>query len=339
MTEHLDAVSASRVLITQDLGDPAVAPLDALGVTLDHRRADAPLDRGDLVERARGATAVICLLTDGIGADLLATPGLRVVANVAAGVDNIDVEAATAAGVVVTNTPGVLTEATADLTLALILGAARRVPEGDAYLRAGRYTHWTLTQAQEGIDLQGATLGLYGFGLIAQAVARRAVGFGMTVQYHARSRRSPAEEAAAGDARLVGFDELVATSDVLSLHVPHTAETHHAIGAAQFEAMRPGALLINTARGKVVDEAALARALADSVIAGAGLDVYEHEPEVHPDLLEQRERVVLLPHLGSATAVTRRRMRELAVGSVVDALSERRPTHVVNPAAVPDAWT
>lgn len=299
---------------------------------MDARVEDWPLPADELRERAADADALVCLLTDRVDAQLLdAAPHLGAVANVAVGYDNIDVAAATAAAVAVANTPGVLTEATADLTFALILAAARRIPEGDGFLRAGRYTHWKLDQEQLGADVFGTTLGIYGLGAIGRAVARRAVGgFGMTVRYFGRHRLSPTEEAALG-VSYAPLEELLETSDFVSLHAPSTTETRHVIDASALSRMKSSAILINTARGPLVDEGALATAIADGTIAGAGLDVYEAEPAVHPKLLELRQRVVLLPHLGSATVSTRQQMAQIAVDNVIAALAGRRPPDLVNP--------
>jgi lactate dehydrogenase-like 2-hydroxyacid dehydrogenase len=239
------------------------------------------------------------------------------------------VAAATRAGVAVTNTPRVLTEATADLAFALLLATARRVPEGDAFLREGRYTHWRVRQEQTGVDVHGATLGLFGLGQIGRAVARRARGFDMTVLYHDVQPLPDEDEAALGVA-YVPFEELLARSDFVSVHAPLTDTTRHRFDAAAFAAMKPTAMLINTARGPIVDEAALAAALRDGVVAGAGLDVYEREPEVDPLLLKLRERVVLLPHLGSATGATRREMCRTAARNARDVLLGKRPENLVN---------
>lgn len=309
-----------------------LAPLAAAGYDVHAEPGDAPLPPERLWELCADADALICLLTDRVDEDLLrAAPRLRVVANVAAGYDNIDVAAATRAGVAVTNTPGVLTEPTADLTFALLLAAARRVPEGDAFLRAGRYTHWKLDQEQTGLDVHGRTLGIIGLGQIGRAVARRAFhGFGMRVLYHQRRRLDPIEEAELG-VTWSELDELLVRADFVSLHAPLTEETRHLVDAEALARMKASAVLVNTARGPLVDEAALVEALRSGTIAGAGLDVYEDEPAVHPGLLELRERVVLLPHLGSATEATRRKMADLAVANVLAVLSGRRPPNRVNP--------
>jgi lactate dehydrogenase-like 2-hydroxyacid dehydrogenase len=321
-----------RLFVSQEIIEEALAELDGSGIQVDVRREHRPLPAERLRAVAAAYEGLVCLLTDRIDAELLAAcPRLKVVANVAVGFDNIDVEAATRAGVVVTNTPKVLTEATADLGFALLLATARRVPEGDAFLRAGRYTHWRVRQEQMGVDVHGATLGLFGLGQIGRAVARRARGFDMTVLYHDVARLPADAEAELGVA-YVSFEELLARSDFVSVHAPLTDSTRHRFDAAAFARMKPSAVLVNTARGPIVDEAALAAALRDGVIAGAGLDVYEREPEVHPALLELREQVVLLPHLGSATATTRLEMSRLALRCARDVLLGKRPEVVVNPA-------
>jgi lactate dehydrogenase-like 2-hydroxyacid dehydrogenase len=321
----------SRVFVSQEIVEDALAEFDGTGIAVDVRRDHRPLPPEELRAAAAGYDGLICLLTDRIDAEFLAVcPRLRVVANVAVGYDNIDVAAATSAGVAVTNTPRVLTEATADLAFALLLATARRVPEGDAFLREGRYTHWRVRQEQTGVDVHGATLGLFGLGQIGRAVARRARGFDMTVLYHDVQPLPDEDEAALG-VTYVPFGELLARSDFVSVHAPLTDSTRHRFDAAALAAMKPTAMLINTARGPIVDEAALAAALRDGVIAGAGLDVYEREPEVDPLLLQLRERVVLLPHLGSATGATRREMCRTAARNVRDALLGRRPENLVNP--------
>ncbi|TQM11654.1 2-hydroxyacid dehydrogenase [Pseudonocardia kunmingensis] len=320
----------SRVFVSQEIVEDALEEFHGTGITVDLRRDHPPLPAAELRAAVAGYDGLICLLTDRIDEELLAAnPQLRVVANVAVGYDNIDVAAATRAGVAVTNTPRVLTDATADLAFTLLLSTARRVPEGDAFLRAGQYTHWRINQEQLGVDVFGATLGLFGLGQIGRAVARRARGFDMTVLYHDVARLPEQDERELG-VTYVEFDELLARSDFVSLHAPLLDSTRHRFDAAAFAAMKPTAMLINTARGPLVDEAALAAALRDGVIAGAGLDVYEREPEVEAQLLELRERVVLLPHLGSATGTTRREMCRMAARNVRDALSGERPENLVN---------
>lgn len=325
-----------KLFVSQEIVEEALGELDGSGIEVDARRDDRPLPAERLRETVAGYDGLVCLLTDRIDAGFLdACPRLKVVSNVAVGFDNIDVAAATRAGVVVTNTPRVLTEATADLAFALLLATARRVPEGDAFLRAGRYTHWRVKQEQMGVDVFGATLGLFGLGQIGSAVARRARGFEMTVLYH-DVVRLPVEVESELGVVYGSFEELLARSDFVSVHAPLLDSTRHRFDAEAFARMRRSAVLINTARGPIVDEAALATALRDGVIAGAGLDVYENEPAVHPELLELGERVVLLPHLGSATRTTRLEMSRMAVRCARDTLLGKRPEVAVNPEVFDD---
>jgi lactate dehydrogenase-like 2-hydroxyacid dehydrogenase len=322
----------ARVVVSQYVFPEVLAALSDAGYEVDARAVDTPLPPEELRRAVADADALICLLTDRVDEGLLsAAPRLVIVANVAVGFDNIDVGAATHRGVAVSNTPGVLTEASADLAFALILATARRVPEGDTFLRAGRYTHWKLAQEQLGVDVFGQCLGIIGLGKIGRALARRArAGFGMHVVYHNRNRLPDEQERELG-VTYVDRESLLATSDFVSLHTPLTLETHHLINAAALALMKPTAILINTSRGPVVHETALAAALAAGTIGGAGLDVYENEPQVCPELLAVRDRVVLLPHLGSATMSTRRKMSEIAVANVIDALGGVRPRNLVNP--------
>lgn len=282
---------------------------------------DATIDSPSLAD----ADAVICLLNQPITAPFLdAAPSLRIVANVAVGYENIDVVAAKARGVVVTNTPGVLTEATADHAFALLLAAARRIPEADASIREGAFPSWGLRQPLTGIDVHGKILGIVGMGRIGAAVARRGHhGFGMSILYHSRSCK-PNLEAELG-ARNVSFRDLLAQSDFVSIHVPSTTETQHLFNAEAFARMKSTAILVNVARGAVVDEAALVCALEEGLIAGAGLDVFEQEPDVHPGLLTLHEHVVLSPHLASATVETRKAMGDMAVDNVLAVLAGKPP--------------
>lgn len=279
---------------------------------------DRQLQPEELREVGAGANALVALLGDRIDAELLdaAGAGLQVVANVAVGHDNIDLPAARERGVVVTNTPGVLTDATADLAMALILAVTRRLGEGERLVRSESGWEWGI-DFMLGRGIQGQTLGIVGLGAIGSAVARRALGFGMSIAY---ASRNPAPGEADLGVRRMELDELLATTDVVSLHVPLTNETRHLIDARRLGLMRPAAYLVNTARGPVVDEAALADSLAAGQIAGAGLDVFEAEPTVHPRLLEL-DNVVLLPHLGSATVETRTAMAVLAARNAVAVLS------------------
>ena len=279
---------------------------------------------------ARGAAtfeAIVSVVTDRIDEALLArAPRLRVVANVAVGYDNIDVSACVARGVAVTNTPGVLTDATADLAFGLLLASARRVAEGDRQVRRGAFAGWTPSLLL-GSRVHGATLGLVGLGRIGQAMARRARGFGMRVLYAAPTRASHDVERALG-ATAVSLDDLFARADFVSLHCPLTPETRHLVNAERLARMRAGAVLVNTARGACVDEAALAAALRDGPLAAAGLDVFEDEPRVHPALLAL-ENVVLAPHIGSADRPTRVSMATMAVDSVRAVLDGQPPLNLV----------
>lgn len=269
------------------------------------------------------AEALVCLLTHRVDAALLEkAPRLRVVANAVVGFEHVDVAACRARGIVVTNTPDVLTGATADLAWALILAAVRRLPQAERSLRAGEFGGWGFWDYLGG-DLEGRTLGIYGMGRIGRAVARRAAGFGMRVVYHSRTPLSAEDERALAAER-VGFDELIERGDVISLHAPLTPDTRHAFGRDVLRRMRPGSVLVNTARGALVDEAALVDALRDGPLAAAGLDVYEHEPALHPGLLAL-PNVVLLPHIGSATHCTRTGMAMLAARNAHAVLSGRAP--------------
>ncbi len=305
------------VLVTRKLPASVLATLEAVA-SVDVHASDVPLAPEALRERAAGKDALVCMLTDVVDAALLdAAPTLRIVANVAVGYNNIQVAEARRRGVIVTNTPDVLTESVADFTWALILAITRRLAEGDRLVRRGAWKGWAF-DFMLGSDLRGKQLGLVGFGRIARAVAARAPAFGMRVAYASR------REAAADGAEAMPLDRLLNTSDVVSLHVPLTPETTHLIDKRSLARMKRSAYLVNTARGPVVDEAALAWALQQRLIAGAALDVYEREPEVHADLLPL-ENVLLVPHLGSGTTETRTAMADLAVRNVVAVLEGRPP--------------
>lgn len=294
-------------------------------VALTCNAHERDLTREELLGLVRGQHGVISMLTDRLDAEVFdAAPNLKVVSNYAVGYNNIDVAAARARGIVVTNTPGVLTDATADLTWALILGIARRVGEGERIVRSGTWTGWAPTQLL-GAELRGGGLGIVGLGRIGRAVAIRAQGFGMRVVYATRGSAPDAQP----DWQALPLTDLLKTADVVSLHVPLTDQTRHLIGASELAMMKPTAYLINTSRGPVVDEAALAEALAHGRIAGAGLDVYEREPAIHPGLLAC-ENALLLPHLGSATTQTRERMGLIAVENLLAVLEGRRPPYPVN---------
>jgi lactate dehydrogenase-like 2-hydroxyacid dehydrogenase len=319
----------SSIVVTRRIPEPALDLLRAAGDTWVSPE-DRPLTTEELHDAVAGADAVVTLLHDRVDDAFLDAAGaqLRVVANVAVGYDNVDVAACTRRAVIVTNTPGVLTDATADLAFALILMTTRRLGEGERLVRAGGTWTWSMF-FHLGTGIQAKRLGIVGLGQIGQATARRARAFGMEIVYSGRRRADDDVEAETG-ATYLPLDELLATSDVVSLHVPLNEETRHLIDADALARMQPTAFLVNTTRGPVVDEDALVHALRDGRIAGAGLDVYEHEPSVHPGLLEL-ENVVLLPHLGSATLETRTAMGVLAARNAVAVLRGKDPLTPVTP--------
>lgn len=293
--------------------------------------SDEPMPRSTLLTEVRGAVGLLSFLTDGIDRELFdaAGPDLRVVSTVAVGYDNIDVAEATRRGILVTNTPGVLTETTADLTWALILAACRRLGEAIDQLREGRWTSWRLLELA-GVDVYGATLGIVGLGRIGRAVARRAGGFAMRVIYYSR-RPDPAFERVTGAGFRRRLDDLLREADIVSLHVPLTPQTRGLIGARELALMKPTSVLVNTSRGPVVDEAALAEALEARRIFAAGLDVYEREPLPPESPLRRLPNAVLLPHIGSATVRTRTEMARLAARNLAAALTGGTPPSPVNP--------
>jgi glyoxylate reductase len=297
----------ARIFVTRELPFPALDRLrDAH--ELDIWDGDLPPDSGTLRERLRAAQGLLSLVTDPVDAELIAAcPELKAIANMAVGTDNIDVEAAKERDIAVGNTPGVLTDATADLTFALLLALARKLPRGEAQVRAGEWRTWE-PASDLGADLGGATLGIVGRGRIGDAVARRAEGFGMEVVHSSRSSGVP-------------LDELLDRADVVSLHCPLTPETRHLIGEAALARMKPSALLVNTARGGVVDPAALRRALIEGEIAGAALDVTDPEPLPADDPLLDAPNLIVVPHVGSATVRTRAKMAEMAVENLLAALA------------------
>lgn len=309
----------SRVLISGRLPHPAIDALSKVH-EIDYRETDGPMPRKELLARVAGKDALVCLLTEKVDAELLAAAGpqLKVVANVAVGFNNIDVAACDAAGVVATNTPRVLTEATADLAFGSILMVTRRLSEAERVIRTGQAWQWGMF-FMLGSGLQGKTLGILGMGAIGQAVARRAKAFGMLIEYSDERELDPAVAAELGATR-VDQDTLLRTADVITLHAPLTPATQHLIDAEALAVMKPSAYLVNTSRGPVVDEAALAHALATGQIAGAALDVFENEPLVNPELLKS-DRAVLLPHIGSATVETRTAMAQLAADNVLALLA------------------
>jgi glyoxylate reductase len=309
-----------NVFVTRPIPEAGMAILRAAGLEIHLRPEESPIPRDELLAGVAHADALLCMLTDRVDAAVLDAGPLRVVSNVAVGVDNIDLEAARARGVPVTNTPGALTDATADMAMALLLAVARRVPEGDAMVRRGAFNGWG-PMVMLGADLAGATLGIVGPGRIGSAVARRAQAFGMEVivsDLQDHPELGPA----------VPLDELLQRADFVSLHCPLTPATRHLLDARRIALMKPSAFLINTARGPVVDEAALVQALRDGALAGAALDVYEQEPTVHPGLLAL-PNVVLAPHSASATHRTRDAMARMAASDLVAVLEGRAPAHRV----------
>ncbi len=321
-----------RVFLTRALPKGPMARLRE-HVDLTVNPDDRVLDRAELIEAVRGQDALLCLLTDAIDGEVLdAAPNLKIVANYAVGLDNVDVAAATERGVAVTNTPDVLTDATADMAFALLFAVARRVVEGDALVRSGAWKGWAPLQLL-GAEVSGATLGLVGLGRIGKAMVPRARGFGMRVVYWNRTRLDAPEERALG-VTYAARDDLLRQARFVSLHVAATADTHHLIDARALDLIGPDGYLINTARGNVVDERALVRALQERRIAGAGLDVFEREPVLATGLATC-SNAVLAPHLGSATHATRNAMGDLAVDNVLAALRGERPPNLVNPGVRP----
>ena len=307
------------VLVTRRMPSSVLAPLEA-AFAVDRHDSTEPLSHEELRERLAGKHGLICMFDDRIdGAVLAAGDRLKVVATVAVGFDNIDVAAAAARGIVVTNTPDLVTGATTELTWALILSVTRRLGEGDRTIRGGGWRGWTF-EFLLGSELRGKQLGVVGAGRIGRAVAAVAPAFGMRAVFAARPGR--AAPPASGETPVLSLDELLLTSDVVSLHVPLTAETRHLVDRRTLVRMKRSAVLVNTSRGGVVDDEALAWALDERLIAGAGLDVFEGEPRVHPGLVG-RDNVCLTPHLGSATRETRTAMAQLAVRHVVEVLGGR----------------
>jgi len=325
MTAH----KSPRILVARRIFPEVLARLRE-HFEVDAHDAEPSLDGAALIVRLQGCEGVFIAGTERIRAELLsACPQLRAVCSMAVGYNNIDLPACTDRGVLVSNAPGVLTETTADFGFALMMATARRITEAERFLRDGRWRTWSYDMLA-GADIHGSTLGVLGMGRIGQAIARRAAfGFGMQVVYHNRSRLPEHEEAELG-ARYLGLHELLAQADHLIIVVPYSPSTHHLIGAAQLACMKPGATLVNIARGGVVDDAALAACLREGRMAAAGLDVFEGEPEVHPELLAL-SNVVLTPHIASASLPTRRAMADLAADNLIAALTGGTPPTALNP--------
>jgi lactate dehydrogenase-like 2-hydroxyacid dehydrogenase len=317
-----------RILVTRQVFPEIVEALRGR-FDVEHNDDDRPWPAEELARRLADKQGVLATVMDRIDeAALAAAPGLKVVSNIAVGTNNIDIPACTKRGIKVTNTPEVLNDTTADLTFALLMAAARRVAEGDAVVRRGEWTVAFRMQAPLGTDVHHATLGILGMGRIGQAIAKRAAGFDMRVLYHNRGRIPEADERRL-DATWVEKDRLLAESDFVVVMVPYSPAVHHLIGAAEIARMKPTAILVNTARGGIVDDAALVEALREKRIAGAALDVFEGEPKVHPGYLAL-PNAVLTPHVGSATRATRMRMCETAMANLAAALEGRVPPNLVN---------
>jgi len=320
-------VSRPKVYITRPLPREAVERIAAQCEVTVHPE-DVRMPPSELAAACREVDALVASGAQ-VTAELLEqAPHLRVVCTVGVGYDNVDVPACTSRGILVTNTPGVVTEATADLCFALLMAVARRLVEADRYVHSGQWQSWQWGNMW-GTNPSGKTLGIYGFGRIGQAVARRASGFSMRILYHSQDRPTPEREKELG-AQYVDRETLLREADFLTLHVPFAPDTHHLIGAAEFAIMKPTAFLLNTSRGKVVEEAALIEALQSKRIAGAGLDVFEFEPKIHPALLAM-PNVVVSPHMGTATRETRMAMAMLTAENLLAALAGQRPPNLVNP--------
>lgn len=317
-----------KVLVTREVFDDVLEFLSR-HFEVTSNQSDIPFDSETLASKLSDKQGAIITLSDRIDAKLLSRcPSLKAVCNIAVGFNNIDLDACTKAKVMATNTPGVLDDTTADFTWTLILATARRLTEAETYLRAGHWDGWKLKQFL-GLDVHHATLGILGLGRIGQVVAKRAIGFEMKVIYHDVSRATPDVEQACR-ATFVSKEELLSQADILTLHVPYSAETHHLIGQAELKRMKPTAILINAARGGVVDDAALIEALRSGTIAGAGLDVFENEPKFNSRFLELKN-VVLAPHIASSSLSTRHKMAMLAAENLVAALTTGKPPNLLNP--------
>lgn len=317
-----------KILVTGRLPDEFVKRL-AETCEVEANREDRPMEVDAILASIADKDGLLSMITDRVDDDLMGrAPRLRIISQMAVGYNNIDVGAATSRGIPVTNTPGVLTDATAELAFALLLAAARRVAEGDKMVREGRFRHWAPFLFL-GSQVSGKTLGIIGMGRIGKAVAKRARGFDMNIIYHNPKPLDAAEEGQYG-AQFRDLDALLAEADFVSLHVPLTEGTKHLIGKKQFSLMKKTAFLINTSRGPVVNEKELVEALRSGAIAGAGIDVYENEPALEPGLSEM-EKAVLLPHVGSGTLETRTKMAEMAVESLLIGLSGEVPPRLVNP--------
>lgn len=322
-------MSRSRILITREVFPEVVERL-AQHFDVDSNQSDEIFSDEDFMRRAQGKDGLYTTPSSRVDADLIAAcPELKAICNMAVGYNNIDVDAASRAGIIVTNTPDVLNETTADFAWALLLATARRVTESEHWLRAGKWEKWRY-DGFLGADVHGSTLGIIGMGRIGQAIARRSTGFGMRVIYHNRSRLAPALETASNNARHVSKEELLGMADHVVLALPYSAESHHTVGAAELALMKPSATLVNIARGGIVDDAALVVALRAGRLAAAGLDVFENEPAFDPAFLTL-SNVVLTPHIASASGATRLAMANCAADNLLAALTGATPPNIINP--------
>jgi len=317
-----------KVFVTRNIPSPGIDLLKKHISRVDIFPYERPITKRELLEVIENYNGLLCLLTDTVDADVLKKgKNLKIVSNYAVGYNNIDIETATKLNILVTNTPGILTDATADLTWALILGTARRIREADTFTRENKFNGWSPTLFL-GLPVANKTLGIIGAGKIGTAVGIRACGFSMKIFYTSNHTNSTLENKT--NAKKVPLNTLLKKSDIISLHVPLTTQTVHMIGDKEFAIMKDSAIIINTSRGPVIDEKALVKALKSGKIAGAGLDVYENEPVVEKELIEL-PNTLLLPHIGSATGETREKMATIAAENIIAALSGKRPKYVVNP--------
>lgn len=322
-----------KILVTQRVPDPAYPPLEAIGDVETNMEEGVIWPYQELLHRGPGHDYIYCLLTDNIDAKFLeacanSAPRLKMVANMAVGYNNIDLETATRLGIAVSNTPGVLSDTTADFAFALLMATARRIPEAERFLRAGKYHGWGPLLFC-GQDVHDSTLGLIGAGRIGKLVAKRASGFNMKMLYYDVQRMSPEDEAEY-HLTYLPMEEVLQQSDFISIHTPYLPSTHHLISEREFSMMKPNAILINTARGPIVDEKALVKALQEGKITAVGLDVFENEPAVEPELLTM-ENVVLVPHIASASLKTRALMATMASDNIVAFHNGQRPPNILNP--------
>ena len=323
-----NSIAKPKILVARAIFPEALAKLEE-AFEVRSNQEDVIFTPEQLQKELSGVVGALVAGSERIDAAALANAkDLKVVANISVGYNNFDVPAITAAGIMATNTPDVLTDTTADFGFALLMATARRITESEHWVRAGHWDKWSIVNNPLGMDLHHSTVGIIGMGRIGQGIAKRALGFGMNVIYHNRSRLSDADEKTCG-AKYVSKEELLRTADHVVLVLPYTPESHHTIGAKEIALMKPTATLINIARGGIVDDAALAQALKEKKIFAAGLDVFEGEPKVHPELLKL-SNVVLAPHIASATEKTRRAMVDLAIENVIAALSGKKPPSLIN---------